>query len=956
MFLLQLNNEIIDMKKLPNIPLNGIKSLFSLFFILFSIGLFAQNISGTIKDNEGAPIVGASILVKGTSNGTVSDGNGAFILNNVAKGSTLVVSFVGFTTQEINADGSLSITMSEGEALDEVVVTGVFDPRTRMQASVAISTLNSVQLDRIVPTSSVDLLKNMPGVYVNAAKGEVGSSVYTRGLNYNGGFFYVSMQEDGLPVLGISGLVQPDAFLRADATIHRVEVVRGGTASILGPNAPGGLFNYVSKKGGQTLGGEVRTRVGMEGNGKNPYLRGDFNIGGPLSNDKSLTFNVGGFYRNADGPKNPGYKLSYGGQVKANIIKQYSSGSIKVYAKLLDDNTAPFEFTPTVDFANPRTAGAFNNTSSTLIQSLEYTIPKASTGLDRDIVYNTKKGQAFNELAAGFSWEQRFGEGWTFSNNFRVSNKDVSTQTTAVVFPFRVDQLTFYGVSGNVGRFGTYEFYDPTSGKSYGTVQQLPPTAPGPPRVIPGTLTLPGGDVMQNALFYNPNPYGENGMNDVMNQATITKKLSNMTFTGGLYTVSTKATRVSLIPAAQTFATVEDKPKTVAIRYTNLAGVKHDLTNKQGIMNVGGGGLYVNNATINQTAFFLGHNWDVNEKLNIDWGIRAENFRIQSDFTTPKRGTDSKLGLDGDSLTLYDSRVFTRNPEQKFDKKLPMDSVFSYSLGVNYKISNEFAIYGRFSQGRKTPDLSYFMDIANQQLTSGISVEAQNVKMAELGLKFKNDKFSLFATPFYTLASKIPNFQIFQNADATYYAPTRVYQKIRTTGLELEGNASVTKNFSIRAVATFQSSVADSFSVWLANANGPADDKMVSYHGGKNDNIGTMVMITPTYTAGDFFASINYQYMGKRWANVGNAFQLPAFSSLDLNLGYTIGKHIQLNASINNLMNKYGVMSWAAPGGFPASLDTQGFTKAALDANPQANYASLSIMPRAYYLTVAYKF
>lgn len=946
------------MKKLPKLPQSGIKSLLFLLVLLFgTVSLSAQKVSGTIKDSDGSAIIGASVLVKGTSNGTISDENGSFTLNDVAKGSTLVVSFVGFKTVEVNADGSLSITLEEGDALDEVVVTGVFDPRTRMQASVAISTLNSVQIDRLVPNSSVDLLKNMPGVYVNSAKGEVGSSIYTRGLNYNGGFFYVSMQEDGLPVMGISGLVNPDAYLRADATLQRIEVVRGGTASILGPNAPGGIFNYVSKKGGQILAGEVRARVGMEGNGKNPYLRGDFNVGGPLSKDKSLTFNVGGFYRNADGPKNPGYKLSYGGQVKANVVKQYKSGSLKVYAKLLDDNTAPFEFTPTVDFAKPRTAGSFTNTSSTLIQSQQFTIPKALSGYSEDINYDTRKVQAYNEIAAGLNWEQRFGEGWTFNNNLRISNKDYIQQTTAVVFPFRVDQLTFYGVGGNVGRFGTYEFYDPASGKSYGTVQQLPPTAPGPPRVIAGNLSLPGGDVLPNAVFYNPNPYAKISLNDVINQATISKKFKNMSFTGGMYYASTKATRLSMIPAAQSFATIEDKPKTVAIRYTNLAGQKYGLTNENGITNMGGSSYYDNDATIKQLALFLGHNWDVTDKLNIDWGIRAESFKIKSSFSTPRRVMpDSKTGADGDSLTLYDNRVFARNSTQSFDKNLSFKDIFSYSFGANYKINDGFAIYGRFSQGRKTPDLSYFMDIANQQLTSNISIEAQSIQMVELGFKFKNEKFSLFATPFYTLANNIPNFQIFQNADLTYYAPPRVYQKIRTTGLELEGNVVLNKNFSIRAVATLQNSVADSFSVYLAKTNGPADDKLQTYHGGKNDNVGTMIMITPTYTMGNFFASINYQYMGKRWANVGNAFQLPAFSAFDLNMGYTISKRVQLNASINNVLNTYGIMSWAAPGGFPASLDTQGFTKAALDANPQANYASLSIMPRAYFLTLSYKF
>ena len=54
--------------------------------------------------------------------------------------------------------------------------------------------------------------------------------------------------------------------------------------------------------------------------------------------------------------------------------------------------------------------------------------------------------------------------------------------------------------------------------------------------------------------------------------------------------------------------------------------------------------------------------------------------------------------------------------------------------------------------------------------------------------------------------------------------------------------------------------------------------------------------------------------------------------------------------------NTYGIMGWAAPGGFPASLDTQGFTKAMLEANKNAVYATLPIMPRAYFMTLSYKF
>lgn len=939
------------------------KGIWTIFLLsLFQITLFAQNskVTGKVTDNSNQSLIGVSVVVKGTTKGTLTDAEGNYSIE--ATGSqTLMFSFVGYRTKEVGINNQSVVNVSleeDSENLDEVVVTGVFDKRTKMNASVSISTLNTKQIDAVVPNSSADLLKNLPGVYVNTSRGEVGGSVYTRGLNFSGNFFYVSMQEDGLPVVGISGLLQPDGYLRADATINRIEGVRGGSATILGPNAPGGIFNYVSKTGGQTLSGEVRARFGLEGNGQNPFYRADFNIGGPLSKDKTLTFNVGGFYRNANGPKYPGYTLSYGGQVKANIVKNYKSGSLKLYAKILDDNTAPFEFTPTADFNNPKPAGSFTNTSSTLIQSHQFTVPKSLTGHSEDIVYDTKKVQEFNEKALGLNWEQSFGDGWTFNNNFRISSKDNTSQTTAVVFPFRVDQVTFFGVSGNVARFGTYEFYDPSSGKSYGSVSHLPPAGAGQPlRFIANNLSLPGGDVLPNAVLYNPNPYGENTMKDVINQATLSKKLKSMMFSGGVYLSSSKVTRLTLIPAAQSFATIEDQPKSVAIRYINLAGAKFDLTNSSGITNFGGGGLYDNEATINQTALFLGHNWDITDKLNLDWGIRAENFNIKSSFSTPRRVTpDSPTGADGNASTLYDGRIFARNPTQSFDKSLSFKDVVSYSIGLNYKINDGFALYGRYSQGRKTPDLSYFMDIANQQLTSSISVEAQDIKMAELGLKYRKNKLNVFLTPFYTLASNIPNFQIFQNADATYYAPPRLYQTIETKGLELEGNYAFTKNFSLRAVGIIQGSVAKEFGVYLAKTNGPQDDEKVIFNGGKTDNIGNMFTITPTYSKSKLTGSINWQYMGKRWANVGNAFQLPAFNSFDLNVSYKVSKHIQANFSINNIANTYGIMSWAAPGGFPASLDTQGFTKAMLEANPQAIYSTLPIMPRAYFLTLTYKF
>lgn len=944
------------------------KGFWSVFIMtIVSLSVFAQTskVSGKVTDEKNQALVGVSVVIKGTTKGTVSDAEGNYSIE--ASGSqTLSFSFVGYTSKEVAVNNKSTINISLAEdaaALDEVVVTGVFDKRTRLESSVAITTLNAKQLERVVPNSGIDMLKNIPGVYVNTSKGEVSGSINTRGLTVGGGFYYVSMQEDGLPIMAAQGNsltnpnFKPDGFLRADVNIQRIEAVRGGTASILGANAPGGIFNYVSKTGGQTFEAEVRTRFGLEGNGQNPYYRVEGNFGGPLSKDKSITYNIGGHYRYANGPKYPGYPLSKGGQIKANIVKNYKSGSLKLYGKFLNDRTAPFEFTPTVGFDEPKTAGKFTNSSSTMVGAVAVTVPSSTWNRTENLDFDSRNLAHFTDNSIGLNWEQRLGEGWTINNNGKFAKKTNLNNLTAVVFPFRVDQATFYGVPGNIPRFGTYEFYNINSGASYGKVQQLPPAGAGQPlRFIPTGLTLPGGDVMQNAVLYTPLAYNNITMDEFVDQLTITKKLKKMSFTGGAFLATLKLFQEGSGPLGYLFSTVEPNPQPVGVKYTDLTGKSFDLANKDGIMAIGGAGVTNNNANVKTTALFLGHNWDISNKFTLDWGLRYERFQIDVDTRTPKRNADlvATGGADGNTTTIYDVRSWSLNDAFLFGEDLKSTS---FSAGLNYKINDKMAIYARYSNGKKSPDMNFFLDVANQIALKTSPVNAQDIKMLEMALKIKTAKTTLFITPFLNNIGNVANFQVFQNADATYYGPPRVYQKIRTQGVEIEANHNFSKNFSVRAVGTLQSGTALQYSVYLAKTNGPADDEKVTYDGNKLDNVAPLMLsITPTYSTDKFYASLAYQYMGKRWANVANAFQLPAFGSVDLNMGYNLTKKISLSASINNLLDTYGVMSWAAPGGFPASLDTQGFTKAAFEANPNAIYSTQSIMPRAYFLTLSYKF
>ncbi|GJG88081.1 hypothetical protein tb265_32620 [Gemmatimonadetes bacterium T265] len=342
-------------------------------------------IRGTVTDATGTPVPGVAVVVVGTRLGAQTNDEGAYRIVGAPSGAVQVrATRIGYSpaTLAVTATGADATAdlriMKTAATLSSVVVTGVFDARTTRQASVAITTLDTNALRVQVPVSSADVLKKVPGVFVNSALGEIRNIVYSRGVSAGSveaaqGYFYVSMQEDNLPVTSLTGAnYGPDYFFRADATVARVEAVRGGSASITSANAPGGIFNYRSQIGGDEGRGTVSLRGGAQGAAL-PYGRLDLNYGGPVSN--SWTYDVGGFYRDDRGQRDAGYPMNVGGQLKANATHEFAGGgSIRFYGKFLDDRNGWYEFIPAVNFSNPTYAPGFGPNSSVLMPRTHTTV------------------------------------------------------------------------------------------------------------------------------------------------------------------------------------------------------------------------------------------------------------------------------------------------------------------------------------------------------------------------------------------------------------------------------------------------------------------------------------------------------------------------------------------------------------------------------------------------------
>lgn len=331
-------------------------------------------------------------------------------LHQVALAAALAVSAIGSAYAQSNNDAL---------KLDEVVVTGSATGGSKMKQSLSISTLDSEQLTNTVASSSADLLRSVPGVRAESSGGEGNANVTVRGVPISaGGSRYVQFQEDGLPVLQIGdfNFVTPDMFLRSSLGTDGLEVVRGGSASTMATNAPGGIINFISKTG-DVEGGTLSATTNVGGPSQR---RVDFGYGKGISDTSSVY--MSGFVRGGEGPREThGVNMESGGQFKTSFNKDLGSGNyIKLHAKFLDDKTPTLMTSPvnTVNGQIVRLPGVDPRTFSPYAANLP-NIPQFGM---HGGAGNMNDGLRSKSTAIGSEINLNLGNGWTLNDKFRISN------------------------------------------------------------------------------------------------------------------------------------------------------------------------------------------------------------------------------------------------------------------------------------------------------------------------------------------------------------------------------------------------------------------------------------------------------------------------------------------------------------------------------------------------------
>ena len=932
------------------------------FSLTASINVIGQKmqVSGLVNNEKGEAMSGVSILIKGTNKGTSTDKDGKFSLE-AAKGSNLLFSFIGYSTQSITLGNNtiLTITLNEiTKSLDEVVVTGVFDKRTALESSIAISTLNSKSISKISANSAADLLSYTPGVYVNSSVGEVGNTVFSRGVNANqfsvaggNGYYYVALMEDGLPTTNLSsGNIVADFFYRADATLARLESVRGGSASITGNNSPGGIFNYVSNTGQKPV-NTIVYKAGLEGNGTNLYNKLDFNLGGKVGGS-DWYYNLGGFYRVSDGARNPGYALNKGGQLKLNFIKSLANGGfIKVYAKYLNDKNATPQALPAKNYDNPTLVDGFSNTDT-------YMLPAATSShplWNAKDTYNFDPSNLINstDITLGTEINLHLKNGWILNNNIKGSYKTVQQNLTILTAPTSLTSLLTYALMGMVSP-GTISMNDLKTGQQL--VEVKADFSRGPSWSVTKN-NLPSQSAMKDGVLFNFTSYSNTKLSELIDQISFNKKVGNHSITLGSYLAFSDISTDPNGTANSSLRAIQSRSIPLDITLTLPNAAKVQITNPQGYAQLSGGGFSFKsfNATMNQLSGYIADGIQATDKLNIDLGLRYDYIGVKGVNNIGKQNADSdKGGLDNNPLTRYDNGYFVKGEDVKYDNQL---NLFSYSAGVNYKFNYANSVYARYSNGKKAPDMQFYFDNFNSSAASP-EVKAQTVSQFELGYKFKTAKVSGSLIPFYSSLSDIPVSLIAQNADNTSYYTPVVYNQLETFGLEAEANVEITKKFAINANFTLQKSSAKTWQSWVTGNNGSQDDVLVNNNGNTSENVPTLMFnISPTYNFKKGYAMITYRYMGDRQANMANTFTLPGFGQTNLSVGYELSSKLSLTANINNLTDKLGVMNWQATSE-KALVDAFGhnsFTPERRAENPNSIFQIIAVQPRSFFLTLSYK-
>ncbi|WP_211101485.1 TonB-dependent receptor [Niveispirillum sp. SYP-B3756] len=746
----------------------------------------------------------------------------------------------------------------DGLLMDEIVVTAVVNQTSKMRSSVSVSALSADDLLQVAPRNTAEIFRNIPGIRSEASGGEGNANIAVRGLPVaSGGAKFLQLHEDGLPVLefGDISFGNADIFLRADANVARVEAIRGGSASTLASNSPGGVINFISKTG-EKDGGSLAITRGLDYD----TTRGDFDFGGHI--DENWRFHIGGFYREGEGPRNANYTAESGGQVKANLTREFENGYARVYFKYLNDRAVSFLPQPMLvsgSNSDPdiRSVPGLDMRDQTLHSALFLT----NTGLDGNNNLRTnslKDGMHPVSTAVGAEFKFDLAEGWSIFNKVRMAQTDGGFVS---IFPQQVTGAQ--ALATEIGGAGASLRY------TDGTRITNPSTLNG------------NGLASRVALFDVDINDFSNFANDFKLTRAIVAGDSTIDLTAGYYKARQN------IEMDWLWNTYVMEVKGDNARLLDVVAANGTLQTSGGLL--GYGVPYWGNcctrrydAQYDIDAPYVSAALEMGQ-LNVDASLRRDEGKARGSYTASRQAQvdvnrDGSISVPERSVSIID----TANPQPiNYDW-----GYWSWSVGANYMIDPDFSVFARVSRGgRANADRLLFGRVrADGSVATEDAVDMVN--QYEGGVKWRGDGISLFATAFFAKTQE----QNFEATSQRFF--DRTYE---AKGIELEASYRY-EGFMLTAGGTW------------TDAEISKDALTPALKGNKPRRQADFIyQLTPSYSYDAFTLGANIIGTTKSYAQDSNELVMPGYTQVNLFADYAIAQGLVLSVNVNNLFNAKGL-------------------------------------------------
>ena len=838
------------MKKITNF----LKKMMVLAALVLFNQSFAQSgvLSGKVSDSNGVAVSGANVTAGSKSTSTSAEGT--YSISGIPNGTVSVtVSYIGLKTSKqnvsVNGNTTLDVKLQDDASnLEEVVVTGVVNPKTKLQSSVSITTLDVKQIEQSAPRSTAEIFRTIPGIRSESSGGEGNSNIAVRGVPISsGGSKYLQIQEDGLPVLlfGDISFATADIFTRFDGNVAKVEAIRGGSASILATNSPGGIINFISKTG-KTEGGKVTTGFGLDYSN----FRTDFDYGTKIGD--GLYFHTGGFYRVGEGVRKTGFTSNNGGQFKFNLTKEFSNGSVTVYTKFLDDRAAAYMPMPVQvsgTNANPSwgSIDGFDATHGAL-QSV-YLDHNVGLGPDGQLRRATvSDGMHPVSKSIGASANFNLDNGWKISENGRYSSNN-----GGFIAPFPAEVGSAASIASSFGAGSTLTYAN--SGTPFNTANGL---------------------VSRIHMFDTQ----LNNFNNFMNDLKVSKKFDKVDVTAGFFK-SFQNISMSWLWNSYLQEVSDDNPRLLNV--TNGSG---SLLSENGLYAYGTpawGNLARNYDTqYNVSAPYANISVNATDKLSIEAGLRYDMGKVSGSFAG---GTSSAFDVNHNGvISPAEANVFAVNTANSTAVHYDYHYT-SYSVGANYLLSSSQSIFARMSKGASAKADRILFSGLNYM--DGSKINALDfLTQSEVGFKQKFAKGYLYATAFQAKTDEQGGFE------AT--TQSIIQNNYKSLGLEIETAYNVSKDLNLRGALTYTKAEVTSGD---NKGNEPRRQPKLMYN------------FIPSYKFGKNNNAIGFSFIGqsKAYTQDENKLVMKGFMIVNSFIDFTVTKGLSLNLSGNNLLNTLAI-------------------------------------------------